>query len=56
MLSILKYEVKQIKFIDEQTPSSRIIENSRTVPLEHLHDFIQHSMNQFDDCLNTCAI
>jgi hypothetical protein len=34
----------------------QIIEASEAVPIEHLRAFIQHSVNQFDNCLNKVAI
>lgn len=36
--------------------TTRIIEASEAVPVEHLRGFIQHSVNQFDNCLNKVAI
>ena len=50
--AVLKSKVKQTKFSDIETLSSRIIEASEAIPVEHLQHFIQHSVNQFGNCLN----
>jgi hypothetical protein len=49
--AVLKSKVKR-KFSDIETLSSRIIEASEAIPVEHLQHFIQHSVNQFGNCLN----
>ncbi|KAG1144704.1 hypothetical protein G6F37_003151 [Rhizopus arrhizus] len=52
----LKSKVKRTKFSDIETLSSRIIESSEAIPVEHLQHFIQHSVNPFGDCLNKNSI
>lgn len=54
--SILKCKAKQIKFSDVKMLSSRMIEASEAVSLEHLRNFAQHYVNQFKRCLNKCPM
>ncbi|KAG0738275.1 hypothetical protein G6F57_001967 [Rhizopus arrhizus] len=49
---VLKSKVKRTNFSDIETLSSRIIKASEATPVEHLQHFIQHSVNQFGNCLN----
>jgi transposase len=48
--AILK-KVKRSKFNDVETLSSRMIKASEAAPVEH-HDFVQLSVNLFDECRN----
>ncbi len=50
--AILKGKVKRSKLNDVDTLTSRIIEVSEEVSVEHLQNIIQHSVNQFSNCLN----
>ncbi|KAG1145525.1 hypothetical protein G6F37_003396 [Rhizopus arrhizus] len=50
--AVLKSKVKLTKFSDIEILSSRIIKASEAIPVEHLQHFIQHSVNQFGNCLN----
>ncbi|EIE88315.1 hypothetical protein RO3G_13026 [Rhizopus delemar RA 99-880] len=50
--AVLKSKVKRTKLSDIETLRSRIIEASEAIPVEHLQNFIQHSVNQFGNCLN----
>lgn len=49
---VLKDRVKRGKLTDAETLSSRIIQGSEDVPVEHLQNFIQHSINVIPNCLN----
>lgn len=53
---IVKGKVKRNKLSDVESLTTRIIEASDAVPVEHIRAFIQHSVNQFDNCLNKVAI
>lgn len=44
--------VRREKLKDTETLSSRIIEGSEDVPIEHLQNFIQQSINVLPKCLN----
>ena len=48
----LKDRVKRDKLSDVETLTSRVIEGSKDVPIEHLQNFIQHSIDIFPKCLN----
>ena len=50
--AVVKAKVKRSKLTDSETPVSRIIEAAEFVPVGHLKGFIQHSINQFQHCLN----
>ncbi|KAG1150436.1 hypothetical protein G6F37_000873 [Rhizopus arrhizus] len=50
--AILKRKVKRSKFTDAETLTFRVTEASESVPVEHLHNFVQHSVDQFESCLN----
>ncbi|KAG0733034.1 hypothetical protein G6F57_019332 [Rhizopus arrhizus] len=54
--AIVKGKVKRNKLTDLESLTTRMIEASEAVPVEHLRAFIQHSVNQFDNCLNKVAI
>lgn len=54
--AIVKAKVKHNKLTDLALLTKRIIEANEAVPVEHLRDLIQHSINQYDNCLNTVAI
>jgi transposase len=54
--AILKGKVKRSKFTNTDSLTSRIIEAIENVPAEHLHNFVQHSVNQFENCLNKLPI
>ena len=49
---VLKDRVRRGKLNDVEDLTSRIIEGSEDVPVEHLQNFIQHSINCFPKCLN----
>ncbi|KAI8880092.1 hypothetical protein K501DRAFT_192109 [Backusella circina FSU 941] len=54
--AILKGNVKRDKLKNVETLTSRIIEASEAVPVEHIKNIIQHSINQFDNCRNKVSI
>lgn len=54
--SILKGKVKRTMLKDVETLTTRIIEASEAVPVEHIRNTIRHSANQFDKCRNKVAI
>lgn len=49
---VLKDRVRRGKLTDVETITSRFIEGSEDVPVGHLQNFIQHSINCFPKCLN----
>ncbi|KAG2209421.1 hypothetical protein INT47_008263 [Mucor saturninus] len=49
--AIVKGKVKRNKLSDVESLTTRITEAGESVPVEHLVAFIQHSVNQFDNCL-----
>ncbi|KAI9022748.1 hypothetical protein CLU79DRAFT_702215, partial [Phycomyces nitens] len=51
-----KSKVKRTMFSDVEALSSRIMETSETISVEYLQQFIQHSVNQFDNCRNENSI
>ncbi|KAI8882916.1 hypothetical protein K501DRAFT_185562 [Backusella circina FSU 941] len=54
---VLKDRVRRNKSNDVEDLTSRIIEGSEDVPVEHLQNFIQHSINFFPKCLkNLCNL
>ncbi|KAI8076398.1 uncharacterized protein B0P05DRAFT_471980, partial [Gilbertella persicaria] len=50
--SIIKAKVRRAKLSDIETLTIRIIEASEAVPIVHLENIIQHSVNQFEKCQN----
>ncbi|GAA5804456.1 hypothetical protein HPULCUR_009949 [Helicostylum pulchrum] len=54
--AIVKGKIKCNKLTDLESLTTHIIEASEAVPVEYLRAFIQHSVNQFDNCLNKVAI
>ncbi|GAA5817435.1 hypothetical protein MFLAVUS_010981 [Mucor flavus] len=48
----VKSEVKHHSFKNTETLTSRIVESCEEVPLQHFQNCIQHSVKQFDKCLN----
>lgn len=50
--SIIKAKVRRTKLSDIETLTTRIIEASEAVPIVHLENIIQHSVNQFEKCQN----
>ncbi|RCI04056.1 hypothetical protein CU098_003949 [Rhizopus stolonifer] len=52
----LKDKVGQNKLNDIKMLFSRIIGASKAVPIDHLQNIIQHSINQFGNCRNKVAI
>ena len=49
---VLKDRVKRGELTDVETLTTRIIEGSEDVPVEHLQNFIQRSINAFPKCIN----
>ncbi|KAK4515513.1 TPT domain-containing protein [Mucor velutinosus] len=49
---VLKDRVRRGKLNNVETLTSRIIEGSEDIPVEHLQHFIQHSIDCFPKCLN----
>ncbi|KAG1446601.1 hypothetical protein G6F56_009515 [Rhizopus delemar] len=54
--AIVKGKVRRNKLTDLESLTTRIIEVNESVPAEHIRAFIQHSVNQFDNCLNKVDI
>ncbi|KAG1470052.1 hypothetical protein G6F56_002901 [Rhizopus delemar] len=50
--AIVKSKVKRYALKDTETLTSRIIEACEEVPLQHLQNCVQHSVNMFEKCLN----
>jgi transposase len=50
--AIVKSKVKRYASKDTETLTSRIIESCEEVPLQHLQNCVQHSVNLFGKCLN----
>ncbi|KAG1349169.1 hypothetical protein G6F62_003658 [Rhizopus arrhizus] len=50
--AIVKSKVKRHALKDTETLIGRIIESCEEVPLQHLKNCVQHSVNLFDKCLN----
>ncbi|KAG1464956.1 hypothetical protein G6F46_009144 [Rhizopus delemar] len=50
--SIIKTKVRRTKLSDIETLTARIVETSEAVPIVHLENIIQHSVNQFEKCQN----
>lgn len=48
--SVVKFKVKRHPLKDTETLTTRIIEGCKAVPLEHLQNFIRHSVKRFEDC------
>lgn len=49
---VLKDRVRRTPLTSAETLSSRITEGSEDIPVEHLQNFIQHSIECFPKCLN----
>lgn len=49
---VLKDHVRRTLLTATESLTLRIIEGSENVPLEHIQNFIQHSINVFPKCLN----
>ncbi|ORE22975.1 hypothetical protein BCV71DRAFT_170660, partial [Rhizopus microsporus] len=47
-----KDRIRRSELIDAETLSSRVIEGSEDVPVEHIQNFIQHSIDVFPKCVN----
>ncbi|KAG0786612.1 hypothetical protein G6F62_008901 [Rhizopus arrhizus] len=54
--AVIKAKVKRGKLSDVETLTTRIIEASEAVPIVHLQNIIQHSVNQFEKCRNKIPI
>ncbi|KAG2191303.1 hypothetical protein INT47_005744 [Mucor saturninus] len=54
--AIVKGKVKPNKLSDVESLTTRITEAGESVPVEHLLAFIQHSVNQFDNCIKKIPI
>lgn len=53
LLSIsAKNKVKRSKFEDKEDLATRITEACNSVPPNHFHVLVQHSVNVFEKCLN----
>ena len=50
--AIVKNKVKRSRFEDKEDLFTRITEACNSVPPNHLHAFVQHSVNVFEKCLN----
>ncbi|ORE17491.1 hypothetical protein BCV71DRAFT_181375, partial [Rhizopus microsporus] len=49
---VTKDRIRRSELIDAETLSSRVIEGSEDVPVEHIQNFIQHSIDVFPKCVN----
>jgi transposase len=54
--ALVKRKVRHEKLRDTETLQDRIVDAANEVPIEHLRNIIQHSKNQFDNCLNHIPI
>ncbi|KAG1494377.1 hypothetical protein G6F53_012586 [Rhizopus delemar] len=54
--ALVKRKVRREKLRDTETLQDRIVDAANEVPIEHLRNIIQHSKNQFDNCLNYIPI
>ncbi|KAG1372799.1 hypothetical protein G6F61_010727 [Rhizopus arrhizus] len=54
--AVVKAKVKRGKLSDVETLTTRIIEANEAVPIVHLQNIIQHSVNQFEKCRNKIPI
>jgi transposase len=50
--AIVKNKVKRSRFEDKEDLFTRFTEACNSVPPNHLHAFVQHSVNVFEKCLN----
>lgn len=50
--AVVKKKVKYSKFEDKEDLITRITEARNSVPLNHCHAFVQHSVSVFEKCLN----
>lgn len=50
--AIVKNKVKRSRFEDKEDLFTRITEACNSIPPNHLHAFVQHSVNVFEKCLN----
>jgi hypothetical protein len=50
--AIVKNKIKRSKFEDKEDLATRITEASNSDPPNHLHAFVQPSVNVFEKCLN----
>lgn len=54
--AVVKGKVKRNKLSDLETLTSRITEAAEAIPVQHIRGFVQHSVNQFDNCRNKVPI
>jgi transposase len=54
--ALVKRKVRRQKLKDTETLQERIVDTANEVPIQHLENTIQHSKNQFDNCLNHIPI
>ncbi|KAG0754563.1 hypothetical protein G6F57_006105 [Rhizopus arrhizus] len=54
--ALVKHKVRREKLQDTETLQDRIVDAANEVTTEHLQNIIQHSKNQFDNCLNNIPI
>jgi hypothetical protein len=50
--TVVKNKAKRNKFEDKEDLATQITEACNSVPPNHLHAFVQHSVNLFEKCLN----
>ncbi|KAG1451932.1 hypothetical protein G6F46_010114 [Rhizopus delemar] len=54
--ALVKRKVRREKLQDTETLQDRIIDAANEVSIDHLRNIVQHSKNQFDNCLNYIPI
>ncbi|KAI7898086.1 uncharacterized protein BX663DRAFT_538680 [Cokeromyces recurvatus] len=55
--TLIKRKVRREKLKDTETlQERRIVGAANEVPIQHFENIIQHSKNQFDNCLNHIPI
>ncbi|KAI7904853.1 uncharacterized protein BX663DRAFT_535650 [Cokeromyces recurvatus] len=54
--ALIKRKVRREKLKDTETLQERIVGAANEVPIQHFENIIQHSKNQFDNCLNHIPI
>lgn len=49
---VSKDRINKSELIDAEILCSRVLEDSEDIPVEHMQNFIQHSIDVFPKCLN----
>ncbi|KAI8885086.1 hypothetical protein K501DRAFT_180799, partial [Backusella circina FSU 941] len=49
---VWKNRVRRGELTDTETLFSRVIEGNKDIPVKHIQNFVQHSIDVFPKCLN----